>query len=250
MGMLSRVAQLMSIQALLATGCAATDTELSDSDEESAVAQQVASAGGVDLSGTWAARVKTAAKITAPLIGASNGPVDLGIKLFVKRSGGTLTADVQLCALTTDSANLKVDYSKALQYMKVTISEPDFVATVGGKVPLPLINVLVGIDAAGAAVDTDGDTNPGTTLPVVALGLLPINSYTGLNLKINLDATLKSADLIEGTSTFGGTGKIFGSNFPLLSAGELLVEQTQNPTAFSAKRIAGDVTCADAMAKL
>lgn len=245
----SRVAQLMSLQALLATGCAATDAELVGGDEESAVAQQAASAGA-DLSGTWAARVKTAAKITAPLIGASNGPVDLGIKLFVKRGGGQLTADVQICALTTDSANLKVDYSKVLQYMKVSISEPDFAATVGGKVPLPPINVLVGIDAAGASVDTDGDGNPGATLPVVALGLLPINSYTGLNLKINLDATLKSADVIEGTSTFGGTGKIFGSNFPLLSAGELLVEQTQNPTTFSAKRVAGDVTCADAMAKL
>jgi len=243
---LSKLASLMSLQAFILMGCAADgEPNAADEDEGVVLAQQAAAGGGVDLTGTWFARVKTSVKITAPLIGASTAPSELAIKLFVQRANGTLNIAAQICKLQTDSANLKIDYVKVLPYMKVAASEPDFEAAIGAKVPLPTLNFRIGIDAAGASVDVDGDKNAGGTLPIVALGLLGINSYTGLNLSIAMDATLKAADLIEGTSNFAGSGKIFGSNNPLLTAGEFVVEQMTNPTTFTSKRLAGDVSCAD-----
>ncbi len=76
------------------------------------------------------------AKITAPIIGASDAPVDLVIKLLVKRAGGQISADVQICSLVSDSPSLKIDYAKMLPFMKQTVGAPDFEAIAGSKVEI------------------------------------------------------------------------------------------------------------------
>jgi hypothetical protein len=202
------------------------------------------------LVGTWASKVSTTADLTVPLAGANPSKVELTLKLNVAATaGGQVSADVQICGLSTDSPNLKVDYSKLLPYLKTSISIPAAGATLGGKLALPDLVFRVGQDAAGASVDTDGDKNPGATLPVVALGILTINSYTGLDLNFKLDANWTDADTISGNGVFSGTGKVFGSNNPLLTGGTISVVQTKVPQPFAAKRVAGDPSCAD-LAKL
>lgn len=244
---------VLSFASVLAAGCAGEDAAGAEPEDGVSLTQVVSSGettDGIDLTGTWGSRVRTNAKITAPVIGASDAPVDLAIKLLVKRTGGQISADVQICSLVSDSPSLKIDYSKMLPFMKQTVSAPDFEATAGSKVPLPPLVFRVGLSEGGGAVDVDGDTRPGGLLPIVALGLIPIQTYAGISLSISMDATVRSIDLIDGTAKFAGTGKIFGSNSPLLTGGELAVEQTLNPTPFAAKHFAGDVSCAELLKKL
>jgi hypothetical protein len=208
-----------------------------------------ATGGGVDLTGTWFAKVKTKADIRVPIVGVAPSDVDLALKLFVKREGGKLSADVAICNLATTSASLVLGFDRVEPFIKLTESIPDFEATVGGKVPLPDVVFNIGQDAAGTAVDLDGDTFPGGTVGVIALGLLPLDAYVGLKLKITMDATLADPETVTGNATFSGDGNVFGSNFPLLTSGFVTVTQTLMPTPFSAKHYAGDVACAELLAK-
>lgn len=250
---LSSLMGTLSLASALSTGCAEEDAAGTEREDGISLTQVVSSGDtpdAIDLTGTWGSRVRTKAKITAPIIGASDAPVDLGIKLLVKRAGGQITADVQICSLVSDSSSLKIDYTKMLPFMKQTVSAPDFAAGAGAKVPLPPLVFRVGLSKAGAAVDVDNDMHPGGALPIVALGIIPIQTYTGISLSISMDATVRSKDLIDGTAKFAGTGKIFGSNSPLLTGGDLTVEQTLNPTPFAAKHFAGDVPCTELVKQL
>lgn len=233
----------------LALGCSAdTDVETSG-DEGAAVLEQEAGGAGVDLTGTWFAKVKTKADIRVPIVGSAPSDVDLALKLFVKRADGRLVADVAICNLATTSPSLVLGFDRVEPYIKLTESIPDFTAAVGGKVPLPEVLFHIGQDAKGTAVDVDNDKQPGGTVGAIALGLVPIDAYVGLDLKITMDATLKDAETVTGTATFGGTGTVFGSNFPLLTSGFITVVQTQTPTDFVAKHYAGDLPCAELLAK-
>ena len=78
-----------------------------------------------------------------------------------------------------------------------------------------------------------------------------VGEFLGLiSLSISMDATVRSQDLIDGTAKFAGTGKIFGSNSPLLTGGDLSVEQTLNPTPFVAEHFTSDLSCAELSKKL
>jgi hypothetical protein len=232
---------------LFALGCMAdTGSEL----EDQAVLEQAATAAsGIDLTGTWFAKVKTKANITAPIVGVAASDVDLALKLFVSQTDGQLKADIAICNLATNSPTLVLGFDRVEPYIKLTESVPTFEATIGGKVPLPNVTFHIGQDAAGTPVDIDSDKNPGGTVGVIALGLIPLDAYIGLDLGITMDATLADPQTVTGTATFNGKGNVFGSNFPLLTAGAVDVTQTLTPTAFTAKRFAGDVPCAELLAK-
>lgn len=238
---------------LFALGCAsvavADESVLDVLTQEAPATDPSAIGGGVDLTGTWFAKVKTKADIRVPIVGVAPSDVDLALKLFVKREDGRLSADVAICNLATTSASLVLGFDRVEPFIKLTESIPDFEATIGGKVPLPEVVFNIGQDDAGTAVDIDNDKNPGGTVGAVALGLVPIDAYVGLKLKITMDATLADPETVTGNATFAGDGNVFGSNFPLLTSGFITVVQTLSPTPFSAKRYAGDVACAELMAK-
>ncbi|MET0342602.1 MAG: hypothetical protein ABW252_16475 [Polyangiales bacterium] len=205
--------------------------------------------GGVDMKGTWFARVTSKADITAPLVGAAPSDVIIALRLFVSEGDEGLKADVAVCSMETKSGSLALDFAKVVPFIKVTEEIPAFTATVGGKVPLPDVVFQIGQDASGAGVDMDGDGKPGATIPSVALGAVPFDAYVGMDLKIAMEATLKNAQTVAGTSTFSGTGKVLGSTIPLVSSGAVGVKQTQIPTNFEAKRYEGDVPCATLLTK-
>lgn len=207
-----------------------------------------AEAQAVSLEGTWAAKVNTTADFTVPLVGTTPADVVVAVRLDVKNVNGQFQTDVELCQLSTDSASLKVDYSKALQYFKGNFSLPVQSFTAGDKLPLPDITILVGQDDAGKSVDVDNDGKPGVTLPSTALGVLKLNAYTGLKLTLKLDATV-GATAISGTGLLNSAGTIFGSDNALVTGGALNVVQ-KAPAAFTAKHLAGSVSCADVLKQL
>ena len=208
-----------------------------------------AEAQAVSLEGTWAAKVKTTADFTVPLVGTTLADVAVAVRLDVKEENGQLNTVVELCELTTDSASLKVDYSKAIQYFKGSISIPSQSFAAGDKLPLPEINILVGQDDAGKSVDVDNDGKAGVTLPSTALGVLKLNAYTGLKLTLKLDATLASADSITGNGLLNSVGTIYGSDNALVTGGALNVVQ-KGPAPFNAKHFAGSVSCVDVLKQL
>lgn len=208
-----------------------------------------AQAQAISLEGTWGSKVNTTADFTVPLVGTTPANVTVALRLDVKQVNGQLNADVELCSLTTDSASLKVDYTKAIQYFKGAVSIPASTFTAGSKLPLPEIDILVGQDADGKSVDVDADGKPGVTLPSTALGVLKLNAYTGLKLSLKLDATVTSADAIAGTGLLNSVGTIFGSDNALVTAGSLNVTQ-KTPAQFTAKHFAGSVSCADLLKQL
>ncbi|MET0344206.1 MAG: hypothetical protein ABW252_24535 [Polyangiales bacterium] len=203
----------------------------------------------VSLVGTWGSKVSTTADFTVPLVGATTANVTVALRLDVREEGGQLVSDVELCQLNTDSPSLTVDYTKVVQYLKTQIAIPAGAVAPGTKLPLPDINITVGQDAAGLAVDTDGDTKPGVTLPSKALGTLALDAYAGLKLSLKLDATVQNATSITGTGLLNTVGTIFGSSFPLLTGGAINVSQ-KTPAAFTAKHFAGSVSCADLLPQL
>ena len=240
----------MLAPSFLALGCAADAADPgSDFDEQPVLEQEATPPSGIDLTGTWFAKVKTKANITAPIVGVAASDVDLALKLFVSQADGQLKADVAICNLATNSPTLVLGFDRVEPYIKLTESVPAFEATIGGKVPLPDVTFHIGQDAAGTAVDVDNDKNPGGTVGAIALGLVPLDAYIGLDLSIKMDATLADAQTVTGTAVFAGKGTVFGSNFPLLTSGTVEVVQTLTPTAFTAKRYPGDVPCAQRLAK-
>lgn len=214
----------------------------------SAQAQEATAEAG-SLVGTWGTKVTTAAEFTLPIVGAAAANIQVALRLDVREEAGKLSADVAICQLSTESPSFKVDYTKLLQYLKNEVSIPSASFAAGEKLALPDLVFTAGLDGAAKAVDTDGDTKPGVTMPATALGALAINAYVGLTMTIKLDATVKDADTIAGAGSFGVVGTIFGSNFPLLSSGVINITQ-KTPAPFTAKRFDGSLSCAELLPKL
>lgn len=230
----------------MVSGCAPADDADVSGDPE-ALAQQ---ADAVDLTGTWGVAMSASSEMTAPLIGKSASTAKLGMRFYISKDDAGYRADVQICSLSTDSATVKINYVNVLPDLKVSLKVPSFEPTIGGEVPFPKFAFRVGQNEAGAPVDSDKDGRQGATVPVVALGLLSMNSYTGFELQVALNAVLKDAQTIQGSYTFNAVGKVFGSNSPLLPPGELRVTQTDAAPTYSAKRFDGDVPCAELMGRL
>ena len=127
--------------------------------------------------------------------------------------------------------------------LTTSFSEADFTATVGQAVPTPNIEILSGMDAMGKQIDQDNDKHPGVTLPSNIGGILAINAYVGLDIKVALKSTLTDPSTITGTTSFTTSGNVFGSNNPLLTSGTISVAPTSSNVAFTAKKIPGAVAC-------
>jgi len=247
MGRLNKLYGVVATSAMCALlGCASAD-DAESSEDDAVLAQQAAP---VDLTGTWGVAMTASSEMTAPLVGKSPSTAALAMRFAVRKDGEQYRADVQICKLSTDSSTVKVDYVNVLPHLKTSLLVPAFEPTVGGTVPFPNFVFRVGQDQAGAALDADGDGRPAITVPVVALGLISINAYTGFELKVNLDAVLKDASTIQGKYSFGAVGKVFGSSSPLLPPGELLVTQTDTTATYSAKRFDGELSCAQLLQRL
>jgi len=129
--------------------------------------------------------------------------------------------------------------------LSTTTTENDFTATVGGAVPVPDMTILSGMDAMGKQVDSDMDMHDGVTVPSNIGGIIMLNAYTGLTIKVSLKATLKDANTITGTTSFTTTGTVFGSDNPILSSGMINVTPDSTAIPLTSTRLMGDVACAD-----
>lgn len=231
----------------MVTGCAPLD-DAEGTDDAEPLAQEAAA--DVDVTGTWGVSMQTSSEISAPLIGKSASTAKLAMRFHVTKEEDQYRANVQICTLSTDSATLKVNYVNVLPHLKTSMLVPAFEPKLGGEVPFPDLVFRIGQDESGAARDADEDGRQGVTVPVVALGLLSMNAYTGFELKVGLDAVLTDTQTIEGSYSFGAIGKVFGSSSPLLPAGELRVTQTAPSARFTAKRFEGDLPCAELIKRL
>jgi hypothetical protein len=200
--------------------------------------------GGIDLTGTWISEVKTKGQVTAPVVNTVDSDIDLVIRLSLTKAAGKLNGTFAICKLTTNGTNLTVTFpDPVLATMHTTISENDFTAMVGSNVPVPDIEILTGQDAQGNKVDSDNDMNDGVTVPSKVLGLVMINAYMGLDIKVSLTGKLTDMNTITGTTKFSTTGKVFSSDMPaLLSSGNINVVGPDS-VPFTSKKLAGDVPC-------
>jgi len=207
---------------------------------------------GVDLTGTWISEVKTSGTLTVPVVGSTNADIDLVIRLSLSKANGKLNGTFNICRLTTtttpDPNSLKVTFTNAvIATLGTTLSENDFTATVGAAVPVPDIEVLSGQDSSGKQVDSDNDGHPGDTVPSNIGGAIMLNAYTGFDIKISMASTLQDASTIMGTTNFTTSGTVFGSDNPLLTSGSINVTPSSKAVPFTAKKLAGDVACADVL---
>ncbi|MET0344455.1 MAG: hypothetical protein ABW252_25805 [Polyangiales bacterium] len=197
-------------------------------------------------SSAWVAKVQTKAIIVTPL--AANVPADLSYTVRIGAPDANGDSAVELCALGIGSSQFRFDPTKMLKFLKGSVTLPAIPAASGEAVAIPTIEIPVGIDAAGKATDVDEDKKAGVTMVASALGLLNMDVYVGIKFSLALDAKVQSADALAGNATFGVSGDIFGSSFPLLGPGKLEVKQTTVPQPFTAQRIAADQTCAQIVA--
>ncbi len=205
--------------------------------------------GGLDISGTFASHVTTSGTITVPLIGSQPATIDIVLRIFVQQSGGTLSNHLELCRLNTQTSggSLVVNFPASVLSLLVddeTVPAPNL--TIGGPVPLPTFDVRTGEDAAGMPVDSDGDGNPGVTVPTTLLGNT-IQSFVGLDLTLSFpSATLTDANTITGDSAFTTMGTVFDTN-PLHLMGPINVTPSSPTTPFVSTRLPGDVPCSQVL---
>jgi len=210
------------------------------------------SSSGVDLSGTWTADVQTVGTLTVPLAGTVNANLRFVIRLVVTGAADTLNATFDICKLTVvttpDPKTLSVTFTPAVvATLSTSVSESAPVVNVGDAIPIPAITIRSGIDSSGSSIDADADSHPGVTIPANVGGALPLNAYSGLTIQASLSPTLTAPDGISGTATFSAVGKVFGSDNPLLTSGDITVAPQSKDVPFTANRLSGDVPCAEVL---
>ncbi len=206
-----------------------------------------AAGGGADITGTWASEIRTSGSLTVPVIGTQTANIDIVLRMFVARTAGQLSTELDICRLNTDVMNqLTVNFpASALAFATTTANEPDFTATVGGMVPVPSFTILLGEDASGASVDQDMDGNAGVTVPVTLLGS-PLSSFVGLKITTQLSATLQNATTIAGTANFSASGTVFGST-PTNLSGPISVMPSSPSVSFTSTHMSGNVPCSQVL---
>jgi hypothetical protein len=211
-----------------------------------------------DITGTWVTKIVTAGNITTPLVPAE-ATIEAVIRLNITQSGGNFVHKLEICKLATptkpDPNTLKVSYSPAmLATMVATASIPVYTPTIGGPITVPQFvmqtgsnKVCTGSGSSNCAptdfVDSDGDGQPGVTLPVVIAGLPAVDAYGALTTTISLSsATLQDAETIGGNAAFSTVGQVLRTTLGI-GAGPISVVPSTPTTAVTAKRLAGDVPC-------
>jgi hypothetical protein len=210
------------------------------------------SGGSVDLVGTWIADVKGPGVETVPTVGTIFADLRVVVRFVITEASGTLSTKFDICKLnavtTPDPKALTVTFTPAvLATLNTTVSESTPTVHVGDAVPMPAFTVLSGIDAAGTSIDADSDSHPGVTIPGVVAGTWPASVYAGLTIPVTLSATLSAPDALSGTLTFSANGKIFATDTPWLTSGNMSVSPQPADVPFTAKLLPGDVPCTDVL---
>lgn len=210
-----------------------------------------------DITGTWVTKLVTSGQISLPAMSITTAAnVEAVIRLHISQSGGNFVHKLEICKLATpttpDPNLLRVTYSPAmLATMGATASVPVYTPTVGGAVTIPQFVIQTGSNKAcsgscGASdfVDSDGDGQPGVTLPATLNNAITVDAYGALTTTINLSSsTLTDAQTITGNAAFSTTGQVLRTNNILVPGGPIHVQPSTPTTAVSAQRLAGDVPC-------
>lgn len=210
----------------------------------------------VDITGTWVSKLVTSGQMTIPSIGSTTADVQTVLRLNISVSGGNYVHKLELCSLATpttpDPNTLVVTYKPAmLATMVATASIPVYEATVGGPITVPQLVIQTGSNkvcngscVASDFVDSDGDGQPGVTLPAVLGGAIALDAYGALTTTVNLSsAILQDATTIVGNAAFSTDGQVLKTSNPLILGGQIKVTPSTPSTAISAKHLAGDVPC-------
>jgi len=209
-----------------------------------------------DITGTWVTKLVTPGQISLPAIPlTTTANIEAVIRVHISQSGGNFVHKLEICKLATpttpDPNALRVSYSPAmLATMGATASIPVYTPTVGGAVTIPQFVIQTGSNkvCSGSCVesdfvDSDGDGQPGVTLPA-SVGIFTVQAYGALTTTINLSSsTLTDAQTIAGNAAFSTAGQVLRTNPPLLPSGAIQVQPSTPTTAVTAKRLAGDVPC-------
>jgi hypothetical protein len=204
---------------------------------------------GADITGTWASELKTTGTLTVPAIGSQRADIDVVLRLYLTRSAGMVSTELDVCRLNAVVPNqLTVDFpASVLALTSAMATEPDFTATIGGPVPIPDFTILLGEDASGASVDQDHDGNPGVTVAATLLGS-QLSTYVGLTIHATLSATLQNATTLGGMTSFTSSGQVFGAT-PIQLTGPIAVSPSSPTSPLTATRIAGNVPCSQVVAQ-
>ena len=208
---------------------------------------------GPDLSGTWYTTIESLATQNLPLLGEGDANVSLVMRVVVEGTAPEQTATYEICALHTEStpdpsASQITFGAPVLATLHTTVPADLSGVMVGGEVPLPMLTLKSGVDATGAREDTDGDGNPGVTIPATVLGgSIKVNAYVELTIEAAVSGTLMDPDTIVGSAQFSATGAVIASDNPLITAGSISVIPKE-ATQITAKRMPGNVDCAGVLA--
>jgi hypothetical protein len=174
----------------------------------------------------------------------------------VTESSGNLVEQLELCNLslrsTTDPNALVTTFNTAaLATMVGTASIPTFTPTVGGPVTIPPITIQTGSNipcngscVAADFIDSDHDSNPGTSISANIGGSLSLVAYSSLTIPTTMtDAVLTDANTIDGWWGFSAKGQILKTTFALYPGGPISVTPYDAASPFTAKKLAGNVPC-------
>jgi hypothetical protein len=209
----------------------------------------------VNILGTWASHVATTGTITVPAVNNAPANIDIVLRIVISLSGANVTNHLEFCRLNTQTQDnppsLIVNFpTNVLALMTNDQTIPASPVFVGGPVPIPAFDILVGCSGACASiadqVDSDADGHPGVSLPATLAGTNLI-AYSGLHITTSFPtATLTDPNTINGTSAIGTSGTVFGGA-PLNLTGPIAVTPTNPTTAFTATHLAGDVPCSQVL---
>lgn len=243
---------------LLQFGCGGMDPASNGAQRSALVTPS--DAPGVDVSGTWYARVSTKGSIKASYADKTV-TIDAWIRNYVSPTGGITFS---ICKMSTVGSVLAPSYSPALvKTLETTVpQEGSTLYQIGDSIAFPTFNIYSGQDAAGASIDAvpppfpggDGDGKPGVTIPTKVLNFLNVTVYAGLLITTSMsDVTLVDATTMTGNTSFSSHGTVFGSTSSLLvKPGSSIDVATNDPVIpFTATKLDSDgsTTCAD-IAKL
>jgi hypothetical protein len=214
-----------------------------------------ASATTADLTGTWIADVQTKGTESVPVAGTVDANIRIVMRLVLTETASALDVRYDICELTAvstpDPTALGVTFTPAvIATLTTTVSEPFTPVSVGDAIGLPPLTILSGIDGSGNAVDADADTHPGVTVPGTTWNNTSVNAYVGLTIQTTPSPKLTAPDAMGGTVSFAANGKVFGSDNPLLTSGDISVVPDSTAIPFTAKLLAGDVPCSDVLKAL
>jgi len=210
----------------------------------------------VDMTGTWVQKVTYPGQMTVPT-GPTAVNIETTTRLVISRPSN-FVYKLEICKLATPTTpnpdSLVVTYgTAALATMVATASGPASDPAVGGTVTIPQMviqtgsnKVCTGSCVATDFIDSDGDGQPGITLPSVLAKSIFFDAYVALTTTVpQATATLQDANTMVGTSSSSTAGQVLRFNPATFGPGPITVVPTNPSTPSTMKRATGgvDVSC-------